>query len=60
MLLPKIPLYYPQMCGYHSFEGSLFPANNKTTLDKTKKTFLSRRLSFLFEKDISLSIFKGK
>ena len=50
MLVPKIPLYYPQMGGrYHPFKGSLLPANNKTTLDKIKKNIsLSRRLSLLF------------
>ena len=48
MLVPKILLYYPQMWGYHPFKGSLLPANNKTTLDKTKKNIsLSRRLSFI-------------
>ena len=49
MLVPKIPLYYPQMGGrYHPFKGSLLPANNKTTLDKIKKNIsLSRRLSFI-------------
>ena len=36
---PKILLYYPQMWGYHPFKGSLLPANNKTTLDKTKKRY---------------------
>ena len=61
MLVPKILLCYPQMWGYHPFKGSLLPANNKATLDKTKKNMsLSRRLSFLFAKDINISIFKGK
>ena len=40
MLVPKILLCYPQMWGYHPFKGSLLPANNKATLDKTKKTCL--------------------
>ena len=58
------PQYYPLLStnvGYHPFKGSLLPANNKATLDKTKKNISSsRRLSFLFETDINLSIFKGK
>ena len=48
MLVPKIFLYYRQMWGYHPFKGSLLPANNKATLDKTKKSISwSGRLSFI-------------
>ena len=48
MLVPKVLLYYPQMWEYHPFKGFVLPANNKTTLDKTKKNiFWSRRLSFM-------------
>ena len=48
MLVPKFLIYYPQMWGYHPFKSSFLPANNKATLDKTKKSISwSGRLSFI-------------
>ena len=46
MLVPKVLLYYPQMWEYHPFKGFVLPANNKTTLDKTKKNILVKEAKF--------------